>query len=179
MYYRLLDWNRIWQRELYDCRLEEIILKMMLILLLNHLNEFWDNSVYEGRSLMRWPWIIKKTAHPPCPTLLSAIRFWSTVHLHSGGRLPSLTMLCRSWFQSNGRVFAEPALAARRRNQTINQFLLERSEKTLHARVIKAAVCAAHTLSALSVLYKQRTVLPAGVLLAVVGMQDYTLATTH
>lgn len=59
--------------------------------------------------------------------------------------------------------------------QAINHFFLERGEETLHTRIIKATVCASHALSDRAVLVNQLAILPAGVLAAMVGMQNEIL----
>ena len=59
--------------------------------------------------------------------------------------------------------------------EPVDQFLLQRCEKTLHARVVKAAMRAAHALPDGTEPGEHRPVLLAGVLAAVVGVQYQTL----
>ena len=58
--------------------------------------------------------------------------------------------------------------------KSINQLFFERYKKTFHPRIVKTAVCASHALTNGSILGKQRTVFPAGVLAAVIRMKDQT-----
>ena len=58
--------------------------------------------------------------------------------------------------------------------KSINQLFFERCKKTFHPRIVKTAVCASHALPNGSILGKQRTVFPAGVLAAVIRMKDQT-----
>ena len=58
--------------------------------------------------------------------------------------------------------------------KSINQLFFERCKKTFHPRSVKTAVCASHALPNGSILGKQRTVFPAGVLAAVIRMKDQT-----
>ena len=62
--------------------------------------------------------------------------------------------------------------------EPVDQFLLQRCEKTLHARVVKAAMRAAHALPDGTEPGEHRPVLLAGVLAAVVGMQNQTFLVT-
>lgn len=62
--------------------------------------------------------------------------------------------------------------------EPVDQFLLQRCEKTLHARVVKAAMRAAHALPDGTEPGEHRPVLLAGVLAAVVGVQYQTLLIT-
>ena len=62
--------------------------------------------------------------------------------------------------------------------EPVDQFLLQRCEKTLHARVVKAAMRAAHALPDGTEPGEHRSVLLAGVLAAVVGMQNQTFLVT-
>lgn len=62
--------------------------------------------------------------------------------------------------------------------EPVDQFLLQRCEKTLHARVVKAAMRAAHALSDGAEPGEHRPVLLAGVLAAVVGVQYQPLLIT-
>lgn len=62
--------------------------------------------------------------------------------------------------------------------EPVDQFLLQRCEKTLHARVVKAAMRAAHALTDGTEPGEHRPVLLAGVLAAVVGVQYQTLLIT-
>ena len=59
--------------------------------------------------------------------------------------------------------------------EAVDQFLLERCEKTLHARVVKAAMRVAHTLAYGAEPGDHRPVFLTGILAAVVGMQDQPL----
>ena len=59
--------------------------------------------------------------------------------------------------------------------QAVDQFLLERCEKTLHARVVKTAMRTAHTLAYGAEPGDHRPVFLTGILAAVVGMQDQPL----
>ena len=62
--------------------------------------------------------------------------------------------------------------------EPVDQFLLQRCEKTLHARVVKAAMRAAHALPDGTEPGEHRPVLLAGVLAAVVGVQYQPLLIT-
>ena len=62
--------------------------------------------------------------------------------------------------------------------EPVDQFLLQRCEKTLHARIVKAAMRAAHALPDGTEPGEHRPVLLAGVLAAVVGMQNQTFLVT-
>lgn len=57
--------------------------------------------------------------------------------------------------------------------QPIDQLLLECCKKALHPRVIKAAMCSSHALPNDAMLRDQRAVFPAGILAAIIGMQDH------
>lgn len=62
--------------------------------------------------------------------------------------------------------------------EPVDQFLLQRCEKALHARVVKAAMRTAHALPDGTELRNRRPVFLAGVLAAVVGVQYQTLLIT-
>ena len=62
--------------------------------------------------------------------------------------------------------------------EPVNQLFLQRCEKALHARIIKAAMGAPHTLPDGAELRNRRPVFLTGVLDAVVGVQYQTLLVT-
>ena len=57
--------------------------------------------------------------------------------------------------------------------QAVDQLLFQRCEKALHPCIVKAAVRAPHALTDRAILCNQLPIFPAGVLTAMVGMQDH------
>ena len=62
--------------------------------------------------------------------------------------------------------------------EPVNQLFLQRCEKALHARIIKAAMGAPHTLPDRAELGDHCPVFLTGVLAAVIGMKDQPLLVT-